>query len=294
MYAFHYLRPKSLEQALSWLTEYPEAKILAGGQTLIPTLKTRLARPSHLIDLGFIAKGESLLSIEHTKTEEEDMLVLGAMCTHHAVHESSLVKKYLPAVSRLAGLIGDMQVRNSGTIGGSLANNDPAADYPAAILGLGASIVTNSRRISAEDWFQGLFTTALQPGEIIRSIQFPISSSAVSSKGKSSSQVVDGANAYASGYAKFHHPSSGYAMAGVFIHKSDRGVRVAVTGAGAGGVFRWTSAEQSLVADFSLGAFDSIRIPVDQCLGDFHASSEYRAHLVGEMAKKALGAILAR
>ena len=218
MHSFSYVKVKSLKEAGELLAANAEAKLLAGGMTLIPTLKARLAQPSHLIDIGGIAE---LAGID----VKDGKLSIGAGTKHAEVARSVVVKKGIPALAYLASLIGDPQVRNRGTIGGSLANNDPAADYPSAALALNATIVTNKREIAADDFFQGMFATALDAGEVITRVLFPVPAKAA--------------------YEKFPHPASGYAMAGAFVVQNAKGVRVAITGAGPG-VFRWTEAEQEI------------------------------------------------
>jgi carbon-monoxide dehydrogenase medium subunit len=228
--------------------------------TLLPTLKQRLARPSHLVDIAGIG---TLRSIKLTKGK----LTIGAAMKHHEVATSPVVREALPALAYLAGVIGDPQVRNMGTLGGSLANNDPAADYPAAALGLGATIITNRRRIKASDYFQGMFATALEEGEIITRITFPLPKQAA--------------------YEKFPHPASGYAMTGVFVAVTGRGVRVAVTGAGPG-VFRWTKAERALGKSLKPDAVAGISVDAEGMNEDMHASREYRANLVNVMTRRAV------
>ncbi len=260
MYDFSYVKPSSLADAAAALAGDPEAKALAGGQTLIPVLKQRLNKPSTVVDLGKL--GLSGITVSG------DSVTIGAMTTHGAVANSADVKRALPALAALAGEIGDIQVRNRGTIGGSLANNDPSADYPAAALALGATITTNKRAIGAEDFFQGMFTTALEPGELITSVTFPIPAKAA--------------------YVKFRNPASRYAMVGVFVATGPKGVRMAVTGAGQGGVFRHTAAEQALSSNWSAAALDAVSISPDNMNSDIHASAPYRAHLVGVIAKRAV------
>jgi carbon-monoxide dehydrogenase medium subunit len=259
MYALNYVKAKSVKEAAEFVARNPEAKLLAGGMTLIPTLKARLARPTHLVD---IANLPELRRIE----AKGGKLVIGAGTKHHEVATSAVVKKAIPALAGLAGEIGDPQVRNRGTIGGSLANNDPAADYPAAVLGLGATVVTTKRSIAADDYFQGLFATALEEGEVIVRIEFPVPKRAA--------------------YSKFPHPASGYAMAGVFIAQTAVGVRVAVTGAGPG-VFRWKEAEAALAKNFKPAAIEGIKLDASGLNTDIHADREYRANLVRVMAKRA-------
>jgi carbon-monoxide dehydrogenase medium subunit len=260
MYALNYVRPKSVKEAADFLASHPEAKLLSGGMTLIPTLKQRLARPTHLVDIAHLAE---LAKIE----VKAGKLIIGAGARHQAVAGSAVVKKAIPALAALAHEIGDPQVRNQGTIGGSVANNDPAADYPAAVLGLGATVVTTKRSIAAEDFFQGLFATALEEGEIVVRIEFPLPKRAA--------------------YSKFHHPASGYAMAGVFIAQTAEGVRVAVTGAGPG-VFRWKEAEAALGKSLKPAALEGLKLDASSFNNDMHADREYRANLVRVMAKRAL------
>ncbi len=260
MYSLNYVQAKSLKEAGQLLSANPEAKLMSGGMTLIPTLKQRLAKPTHLVDIARLAELRGI-AVKGGK------LVVGAATRHQEVASSAVVKKAIPAVAYTASLIGDPQVRNRGTIGGSLANNDPAADYPAAVLGLGATVVTTKRSIAADDFFQGLFTTALEEGEVILRIEFPLPKRAA--------------------YSKFHHPASGYAMAGVFIAQTAGGVRVAVTGAGPG-VFRWKEAEVALSSSFKPAALEGLKLDASGLNTDIHADSEYRANLVRVMAKRAL------
>src|SRR5918998_6009119 len=219
MYAFNYHRPKSLREAASLLAKTDEAKLLAGGHSLLPVMKQRLAAPPALIDLAGIA---GLVGIERTP----GAIVIGAMTKHVEVETSPVVKEAIPAIAELVSVLGDPAVRNRGTIGGSLAGNDPSTDWPAAALGLGATVATNKREIHADEFFQGLFETALDEGEIITKASFPIPQKAA--------------------YRKFRHPASRYALVGVFVAKRSSEIRVAVTGAGAHGVFRWSEAEQAL------------------------------------------------
>ncbi len=262
MYDFNYHHPSTLAEAAKALADSDDAKLLAGGMTLLPTLKQRLANPGDLIDLSGIAelKGIKL---------EGATLVIGAMTNHAEVAHSAEVRRTIPALAMLAEGIGDPQVRNRGTIGGSISNNDPAADYPAAVLGLGATVQTNKRRIAADDFFKGLFETALEDGEIVTAVSFPKPEKA--------------------GYAKFPNPASRYAMVGVFVAKTGAGVRVAVTGAGPV-VFRQREMEQALSANFSADALTSIRVSPAGLNSDIHGSAEYRAHLVGVMARRAVAA----
>jgi aerobic carbon-monoxide dehydrogenase medium subunit len=263
VYSFNYVKAASLKQAGELLAVHPDAKLLAGGMTLVPTLKARLAQPSHLIDIGELGE---LAGIE----VKDGRLVVGAGVKHHDVATSSVVKKAIPALAELAGVIGDPQVRNQGTMGGSLANNDPAADYPAAVLAVNATIVTGRREIAAEDFFQGMFATALEPDEIIVRVVFPVPKRAA--------------------YAKFPHPASGYAMAGVFIAENANGMRVAVTGAGPG-VFRWREAEAALAKKMSPAALDGLAVDAGDLNEDIHATREYRANLVAVMARRAAAKI---
>jgi carbon-monoxide dehydrogenase medium subunit len=260
MYDFVYEKPTSVNDAAKTLGADPEAKALAGGMTYIPVLKQRLAKPSTIVDLHG-------LGLEGIK-RDGDRLVIGAMTTHAAVAASDLVKQAFPALVYLAGNIGDRQVRQRGTIGGSLANNDPAACYPAAVLATGATIKTNKRSIEAKDYFQGMFATALEPDEIIIEVSIPIPEQAA--------------------YGKFPNPASRYPMAGVFVARMKDGVRVAVTGAGNNGVFRHQAMEEALSKSFTAEALDGITTPEEQMNSDIHASAVYRAHLVGVMAKRAV------
>jgi carbon-monoxide dehydrogenase medium subunit len=262
MYEFDYHRPASLDDAARFLGSHGEAKLVAGGMTLIPTLKQRLARPSDLVDLGAIGGLKGI-------GEEGDTLVIGAMTRHAEVQRSALVKRAIPALSALAGLIGDPAVRNRGTIGGSIANNDPAADYPAAIVGLNATVRTNKRDIAADQFFTGMFETALAPDEIVTQVRFP--------------------KPQAAAYQKFKNPASRYAIVGVFVARTGGGVRVAVTGAGPC-VFRLPAMEAALARSFTADAIKDIQIPQDGLNSDIHASAEYRAHLVNVMARRAVAA----
>ncbi|MCW5749929.1 MAG: xanthine dehydrogenase family protein subunit M [Alphaproteobacteria bacterium] len=262
MYAFNYHRPGSLAEATKLIAANTEAKLLAGGQTLIPTLKQRLAQPGDVIDLGGIAELKGI-------KVEGGSVVIGAMTRHGEVASSAEVKKAIPALAALAGGIGDPQVRNLGTIGGSIANSDPAADYPAAALGLGATIHTSKRQIPADKFFTGMFETALEEGEIIVKVAFPAPKRAA--------------------YQKFENPASRYAIVGVLVAETANGVRVAVTGA-APSVFRWTEAEAALGKSFAAGALDGLKAKADGLNADIHASAEYRAHLIGVMARRAVAA----
>ena len=262
MYEFTYHKPTSLDEIASLLGANEDAKLVAGGMTLVPTLKLRLARPSDLVDLAAIA---SLRGI----TDAGDALVIGAMTRHGEVHNSPLVKQAIPALAGMAGMIGDPAVRNRGTIGGSIANNDPAADYPAALVALGATVHTTTREIPAEDFFTGMFETALEPTEIVTSVRFP--------------------KPQAANYQKFRNPASRYAIVGVFVARTGSGVRVAVTGAGPA-VFRVPEMEAALAKSFTPDAIKDIAIKDDGLNSDIHASAEYRAHLVTVMARRAVAA----
>ncbi|MEK7687357.1 MAG: xanthine dehydrogenase family protein subunit M [Pseudomonadota bacterium] len=262
MYDFAYHRPKSVADAIGLLKSKPEARAMSGGMTLIPTLKQRLARPSDVVDLGGV---KELAGIK----VEGNNVVVGGMTRHADVATSAEVKAAIPALAYLAGHIGDPQVRNRGTIGGSVANNDPAADYPGAVVALNATVSTNTRKIAADDFFKGLFETALGEGELITGISFPKAEKAA--------------------YVKFPNPASRYAMVGVFVAKTASGVRVAVTGAGAT-VFRVKAMEEALAKNFSSAAIKDIKIPADGLNSDIHGSAEYRAHLVGVMARRAVDA----
>ncbi len=261
MHDFTYRRAKSLAEAASAMKAAAEGRFLAGGQTLIPVLKQRLAAPSDVVDLAGIP---DLAGIRATPQS----ISIGAMARHADVAASAEVRRLIPALAELAGGIGDPHVRNRGTIGGSLANNDPAADYPAAVLGLGASITTDRRTIGSEDFFNGLFTTALADGEIITAVTFPVPERA--------------------GYMKFPHPASRYCLVGVMVSKGAQGVRVAVTGAGQQGVFRAKEFEAALAKSFAASAIEGIAIPTGNMLADMQAGAEYRAHLVGVMTRRAV------
>ena len=259
MYDFTYQKPGSIPEAIKAMGG-EDAKALAGGQTFIPVLKQRLNKPSVLVDLA--ALGLAGIAAEPGK------ITIGAMTTHHAIESSEEIKRSIPGLAKMASWIGDIQVRHRGTMGGSLANNDPSACYPAAVLALGATIHTDHRSIAADDFFQGMFTTALEPGELITAVEFPVPEK--------------------SNYEKFRNPASRYAMVGVFVARGPAGTRVAVTGASQSGVFRHTAMEQALTANFSAGAIKDITTPADGLNGDIHASPEYRAHLIGVMARRAV------
>lgn len=261
MYAFEYIRPTSIDEAARALSGNPDAQVLAGGQTLLPTMKVRLASPGTLVDLGGIAE---LREVKRTG----DAVSIGAMAAHVDVLQSDAVRSAIPGLAHLVECIGDPHVRNRGTIGGSISNDDPAADYPAGILALGATIVTNKRSIAADDFFQGLFTTALEAGEIVTAVECPVP------------------DAFA--YAKFAHPASRYALVGVAVARKAGDVRLAVTGAGSEGVFRWTDAENALKGNFAATALEGLSVGTDGLLSDMHADAEYRANLVKVMAKRAV------
>ena len=262
MHDFQYHRPASAADAAGLIASKSDAKIVAGGMTLIPTLKQRLAQPSDLIDLGGIA------DLKGVKAETAG-ITIGAMTTHADVHRSAEVQKAIPALAVLAGGIGDPQVRNRGTIGGSVANSDPAADYPAAVLGLNATVRTNKREIKADDFFKGMFETALQDGEIITAIHFPKPEKA--------------------GYSKFPNPASRYAIVGVMVAKTAGGLRVAVTGAGPC-AFRSKELEAALGSNFSADAAKGVKVNANGFNNDLHATAAYRAHLVSVMAARAVAA----
>jgi aerobic carbon-monoxide dehydrogenase medium subunit len=263
MYDFNYQAPATLPEALAAILAAEDGKLLAGGMTLIPTLKQRLAQPSDLIDLSKLAELRGI-------SRDGGSVTIGAMTTHAEVAASAEIKAAIPALAALAGNIGDAQVRHRGTIGGSICNNDPAADYPSALVALGATVKTNARELAAEDFFTGMFETALELGEIVLSVRFPIPEKAA--------------------YAKFPNPASRYAVVGVFVAKTGAGVRVAVTGAGPA-VFRAAAFEQALAGNFSADAVAGLKFAADDLNADIHASAEYRAHLVTIMAKRAVASI---
>ena len=261
MYAFDIERPTRLADAVKLLSDSVESQPLAGGQTLIPTLKQRLAMPERLVSLGAIDE------IRGICTADDGALCIGGATTHADVAAGAGA---YPALAGLAANIGDPAVRNRGTIGGSLANNDPSACYPAGVLASGATVMTNSREIAADDFFDGLFATTLNEGEIITEVKFPVPEKAA--------------------YMKFEQPASRFALVGVFVAKYADGVRVAVTGASEEGVFRWSEAEAALSADFSAGAIDGLTVSGDSMISDLHGSGAYRAHLVSVMTKRAVAA----
>jgi carbon-monoxide dehydrogenase medium subunit len=263
MYQFTFERPSSLADA-SRLAGNGAAKVLAGGQTLLASMKLRLASPEQLVDLGAIPE---LAGIRR----EGNALVIGAMTRHADVAASTEVRSAIPALADLAGGIGDRQVRAMGTLGGSLANNDPAACYPAGVLALGASVQTTQRQIAADDFFQGLFATALEEGELITAVRFPLVQRAA--------------------YVKFKQPASRFALIGVCVAQTDSGVRVAVTGGG-NGVFRHAGLEQALAASFTPAAAAAVKVDASDLSGDLHASAAYRANLVGVMTQRAVAKAL--
>ncbi len=260
MDTFKFVRATSLVQAAETFSKGSDARYLAGGQTLLPVMKQGLAAPSDLISLARVAELSGI-------TFDTDRINIGAMTRHADVAAHPQIRTLLPALSVLAGGIADPHVRNRGTIGGSLANNDPAADYPAAVLGLGATVVTDERTITGDDFFQGLFTTALEPGELITRVEFPVPLRA--------------------GYVKFPHPASRYALVGVMVSQGANTVRVAVTGAGAC-VFRVPQMESALAKSFTPAALDGVAISASDLNSDRHGSAEYRAHLIGVLAKRAV------
>ena len=261
MYEFKYHGPATVRQAANLLAKNEDAKVIAGGHTLVPVMKQRLASPPHLVDLSHI---EGLNSVEMKGRS----LVIGATAKHAEVANSAVVGEAIPALAHLAGLIVDPAVRHKGTIGGSLANNDPTADYPAAVMALGATIVTNKRKLKPEEFFQGLFTTALEADEIITKVMFPLPKKAA--------------------YIKFRNQASRYALVGVFVGKRGSEIRVAVTGAGANGVFRVPSFEEALKKRFSPKSLEELSVSADGLNSDIHGSAEYRAHLIGVLARRAV------
>ncbi len=262
MYEFEYKKPTSLAEAAQLIGGDGDAKLMAGGQTFIPTLKQRLAQPTSVIDLGAIGEMKGI-------KEEAGGLTIGAMTTHGQVAKSDVVEKVIPSLAHLAQHIGDPQVRNLGTLGGSIANNDPAADYPGALLALKATIRTTKREIAADDFITGMFETALEDDEIIKEVHF---------------QKPD-----AGSYQKFRNPASRYAIAGAYVVKYGAEVRVAVTGAGPT-AFRWTEAESALASNFAADAIADLTLDAGNLNADIHASADYRAHLVKVMATRAVKA----
>lgn len=264
MYQTTYHRPSSVDEAAALFAKGSDAKYLAGGHTLLPVMKQRLASPSDVIDLGKI---KELVGIELSA----DALIIKAATTYFDIMQSNDAKKAIPAIVHLTSVLGDPQVRYRGTIGGSIANNDPAADFPAAVLALGATVKTNKRAIAADDFFKGLFATALADGEIITAVSFPIPAKA--------------------GYSKMRHPASRFALTGVFVAKTQSGdVRVAATGASQNGVMRVPAIEDALKANWSPAALDSVNLSTDGLLTDIHGSSAYRANLIKVMAQRAVTA----
>ncbi|MGJ4946073.1 FAD binding domain-containing protein [Bradyrhizobium sp. HKCCYLS1011] len=264
MYQTNYHRASSVDEAVALFGKGGESKFLAGGHTLLPVMKQRLAAPSDVIDIGKI---KELIGI----AASADTVTIKAATPHYDVATSDTVQKAIPGLAYLASLIGDPAVRHRGTIGGSLANNDPAADYPAAVLSLGATVKTNKRTLAADDFFQGLFTTALEDGEIITEVSFPIPEKA--------------------GYAKMRHPASRFALTGVFVTRAKGGeVRVAATGASQTGVMRVGAIESALKANWSPSALDNVAVPANGLLSDIHGSADYRANLVKVMAQRAVQA----
>jgi len=260
MYDFSYHNPDNVADAVSAMNKAEDGKFVAGGQTMLPTMKHRLASPSDIIVLGGIAELSGI-------TVDGDSISIGAMTTHAEVAASSDVQAMIPALAALAGNIGDPAVRNCGTIGGSVANNDPAADYPAAVIALGATVKTSKREISADDFFTGMFETALDDDELITAIVFP--------------------KATAAAYMKFENPASRYAIVGVFVARTEDGVRVGITGA-TPCAHRGMRLEAKLNSNFSSDVCDDVEIPVEKMNADIHASAEYRAHLVKVMTKRAV------
>lgn len=262
MHHVHYHRPASVAEAVKLIAEHPDDKVLAGGQSTLPSMKLGLTAPEGFIDLAGIGELKGI-------RVEGNNVVIGAMTTHHAVATSKDVQSMIPALAQLASGIGDRAVRNRGTIGGSLANSDPAACYPAAVLGLGATVSTHSRSISADDWFKGLYETALAPGELITAVSFPKPEKAA--------------------WLKFKQPASRFSIVGVFVAKTAGGVRVAVTGAGPC-AFRVKALEEKLNAKFAPESCDGVTISPDGLNSDLHGSAEYRAHLIGVLTKRAVAA----
>ncbi len=263
MYNFEFEKPSTIADAVAALGS-EDAQALGGGQTLIPTLKQRLAAPSKLVSMSGIAEMQGVC------IEDDGSVAIGG-ATPHAVVAREAAGNY-PALAALAGQIGDPAVRNRGTLGGSIANNDPAACYPAGVLGSGATVVTNTRQIGADDFFDGMFSTALDEGEIITSVRFPVPQAA--------------------SYQKFLQPASRFALVGVFVARFSDGVRVAVTGASEDGVFRWSEAEAALNTAFRPDALMDLKVNPMNMIADLHGSKEYRAHLVGVMTKRAVEACM--
>jgi carbon-monoxide dehydrogenase medium subunit len=265
MNTFGYVEPTTVAKAAGAVSANGESRYLAGGQSLLPAMRLGLAAPGELVDLSKLAELRGI-RLEGNGSA----ITIGAMTPHADVAASLEVGARIPALAALAGAIGDRQVRNRGTIGGSLANDDPAADYPAAVLGLGATVNTNQRQVAADDFFKGLFETALAPGELIVSVTFPVPKKAA--------------------YEKFRNPASRFALVGVFVAQTAQGPRVAITGAGSRGVFRVKAMEQALAKDWSPKAIEAISVPASELQSDLHASAEYRAHLVNVLARRAVAA----
>ncbi|KIN77369.1 FAD binding domain-containing protein [Sulfitobacter mediterraneus] len=262
MYNFDVERPQSIADAVQALSR-EDAQPLSGGQTLIPTLKARLAAPSVLVSLGDVDEMKGVCM------SDGGQLCIGGATTHATVAAEAAA--HYPALASLAARIGDPAVRNRGTIGGSVANNDPSACYPAGVLGSGATVVTNAREIAADDYFQGMFTTALEEGEIVTEVKFPIPQAAH--------------------YEKFLQPASRFPLVAAFVARFSDGVRVAITGASNDGVFRWSEAEAALASNFSASALDGLSVDSTDMISDLHGTAEYRAHLIGVMTKRAVAAI---
>ncbi len=261
MYDFNYQRASSVADATTKHKAAEDARFLAGGMTLLPVLKQRLDQPSDVVDLADV---KDLVGI----SEENGAIVIKAMTKHHDVEHSDLVKSKIPALAELAGTIGDPMVRNRGTIGGSLANSDPAASYPSAVLAMNATIHTDQRTIAADDFFQGMFTTALEPGELITKVSFPIPTKA--------------------GYKHFPNPASRFPIVGAFVAQTKDGTRVAITGAGPC-AFRVPEFEKALGSAFDPAKIKDVKVSADGLNTDIHASAEYRAHLINVMARRAMG-----
>jgi carbon-monoxide dehydrogenase medium subunit len=265
MQAFGYYDPTSVSKAVGILEDKPEARYLAGGQSLLATMKLRLAAPSDLVDLSQIPELKGIRVAPNGAA-----ITIGAMTRHAEVAGSLEVGARIRALAELAGSIGDRQVRNRGTLGGSIANNDPAADYPAALVGLGATVTTNKRKVAADDFFTDMFETVLGPGELVTSVAFPVPKKAA--------------------YLKFRNPASRFALVGVFVAMTPEGARVAVTGARSRGVFRVTAMEAALNREWSAAALGAIAVAAEDLQGDIHASAQYRAHLIQVLARRAVAA----
>ena len=262
MHHTHYHRPASVAEAVKLMGEHPDDKVLAGGQSTLPSMKLGLLSPEGFIDLAGVAELKGIRVDGNT-------VRIGAMTTHAAVAASKEVRSTIPALAELAGGIGDRAVRNRGTLGGSIAHSDPAACYPAGVLGLGATIHTSSRQIAADDYFKGLYETALAPGELITAVSFPKPEKAA--------------------WIKFKQPASRFSIVGVFVARTPGGVRVAVTGAGPC-AFRVKALEDRLNAKFAPESCDGVSIPPDGLNSDLHGSAEYRAHLIGVLTRRAVAA----